>query len=528
MSIILFLLLGLIIPLHALDTPERITEAPFFDIPLASPETLATLSTDITKSYTFTDEDYKKLQSLIEIIYLNSAAHLASTLHLEIDSGEVFRVGTLSDVHAERLSALALTQKTINNEIESAFKSEKSLNNPVIKNMLSRILINTFTELFIDGYYPSEMSWCTCTKVSERLAFAVRLVQEIRNKFKNTTKKLIYTSFGSGNLLQDYLTLSELLLSHPSIQLHLIDFNYQYIPYGKKATKLSKKHTSTHLEGWVTGKKIDFVKTRLVQYVSAFKKSVTYFSIDLYSDAYTYSLQFKRAKGNARKPDVLVSVDPDSDMFAAEYPSQANALLIKIVNESGTQDIAGILAPQTVRQRVAFINKEFELNKDNASFIESLKSLVAKASTTTPGTSVGALIPQFVNPFNTFYAAQKPQEMCAARKATLESPSFEDDEADKSSEPVPENIIRETKENDDKIMRTNSLCGRIADTDVFIFIAANPELTFQDLINTCTQSGTIAAGLLHKGHLWNVKPDITTVTETTFYNDQASKFISFS
>ncbi len=72
-----------------------------------------------------------------------------------------------------------------------------------------------------------DLNWCTCYKPSERIFFIIQLVLDIKKQFPNKSTKLIYTSLGSGGLLQDYLTLQELVRAgYNNITINIIDLSY--------------------------------------------------------------------------------------------------------------------------------------------------------------------------------------------------------------------------------------------------------------------------------------------------------------
>jgi hypothetical protein len=208
----------------------------------------------------------------------------------------------------------------------------------VLKEVLGRMLAATLAELIVKDVSES-LDWCTCTAEYRRITLALLMVNEIREKFQNPTERIVYTSFASGNLLQDYVILSELLLSHNNILVNLIDLNYPDIPAlakknlkEKVAKNLHKLEMKSRQEN---AEMIDSFKVKIAQVISTRKfgnNKNPHFDVNVYQNAYEY---ISRAKTNPQeKSNVLLMVDPSVFSYAIEdYSSMANVINVWIDQE---------------------------------------------------------------------------------------------------------------------------------------------------------------------------------------------------
>ncbi len=219
----------------------------------------------------------------------------------------------------------------------------------VLKQVLARMIAAALIELVLnDGSEPLE--WCTCTAEYKRITLALLIVNELREKFENPTERIVYTSFASGNLLQDYVALGELLLSHNNILVNLIDLNYPDIPaLAKKNLKKAEAHNLHILEmksQQESAEMIDSFKVKIAQVISERRwgnNEKAHFDVSVYQNAYEYIF---RAKTNPQeKSNVLVMVDPSVFSYAiADYPSMANVINVWIDQE--TKPVFNVYLPR--------------------------------------------------------------------------------------------------------------------------------------------------------------------------------------
>jgi len=164
------------------------------------------------------------------------------------------------------------------------------------------------------------------------------LVNEIREKFPNKNQRIVYTSFASGNLLQDYVALSELLLSHTDILVNLIDLEYPDIPaLAKKDLNIEEPHNLHMLEmkdKQECADMIDNFKVKIAQVISERRSGENYnFEVNIYQNAYEYIARVQ--KNPDEKSNILILVDPSVGSFGmADFPSLSNVINVWIDQES--------------------------------------------------------------------------------------------------------------------------------------------------------------------------------------------------
>lgn len=110
---------------------------------------------------------------------------------------------------------------------ESMSSSDLTLLSSSDQEMLKRILINRFdpaAHIFM---------WCTCVNAGYRIQFIMILINTVLKKHAVDKKRLKYISMSSGMLLQDYLTVKELLYRGYNLNLTLID------PFNPKQAQLN-------------------------------------------------------------------------------------------------------------------------------------------------------------------------------------------------------------------------------------------------------------------------------------------------
>jgi hypothetical protein len=74
------------------------------------------------------------------------------------------------------------------------------------------------------------LGWCDCEgmPISKRMLFVLKIVTAVENKFPDRATKIFWTSLGSGNLLQDFLILQQLVLAgYTKIHLNVIDGHFK-------------------------------------------------------------------------------------------------------------------------------------------------------------------------------------------------------------------------------------------------------------------------------------------------------------
>ncbi len=203
-----------------------------------------------------------------------------------------------------------------------------------LKEMLERMIINVFTELILKDI-SKPLDWCTCTAEYKRITLALLLINEIREKFPNKNDRIVYTSFASGSLLQDYVVLSELLLSHTNFLVNFIDLEYPDIPALIKKDLSTEYPRDLHMlemkNKQETANMIDSFKIKMAQVMS--ERGLDYnFDVDIYQNIYQYIASAQ--KNTDEKSNIMILVDPSVGSFGmANFPSLANVINVWIDQE---------------------------------------------------------------------------------------------------------------------------------------------------------------------------------------------------
>ena len=212
----------------------------------------------------------------------------------------------------------------------------KAIQEQELQWMLERMMANALVELLLQDVSQS-LDWCTCTAEYKRITLAILLVNETREKFPNKNQHIVYTSFASGDLLQDYVALSELLLSYTDILVNFIDLEYPDIPALAKKNLRAEEPRNLHILEMTNKQEqadiIDSFKVKIAQVISERSIDVNYnFEVNIYQNAYEYIARVQ--KNPAEKSNILILVDPSVFSFGIEdFPSLANIIDVWIDQE---------------------------------------------------------------------------------------------------------------------------------------------------------------------------------------------------
>lgn len=227
---------------------------------------------------------------------------------------------------------------------------------------------------------PSRMDYCSCISQDTRVHFADNVVKHITQKFPDRAMNLVYTSFASGHLLQDFMIIGRLLkLGYTHITVNLIDNTYPTV-YGRITRKLpdiqliglasyfdeitAKKRQAANIAN--PRERQDYLKSlqlqeravyeksrvRSTMVIENFKKQLAQLATEgqkievfIYPNAFDYLERFildldasPRAQQDQLKSHVLVMVDPGMDLSTRpageQFVSQAN--IIRAIDNYGT------------------------------------------------------------------------------------------------------------------------------------------------------------------------------------------------
>lgn len=212
----------------------------------------------------------------------------------------------------------------------------KVMQEQALKSLLERVMVNGLIELVLKDISDS-LDWCTCIAEYKRITLVLLLVNETREKFPQQNHHLVYTSFAAGNLLLDYLVLSELLLSHTNILVNLIDLEYPDIPALAKKNLSIGNPTDLHMLEMKNKQEsadlIDSFKIKIAQIVSEKPTNINYnVEVNVYQNAYEYIAYVQ--KNPKEKSNILLLVDPSVFVFGiADFPPLANVINVWIDGE---------------------------------------------------------------------------------------------------------------------------------------------------------------------------------------------------
>jgi hypothetical protein len=237
--------------------------------------------------------------------------------------------------------SVLLIKKSVHDAIAatsmSLIKFGKTEQEQVFKEMLERMVASTLVELILKDA-DKFLDWCTCTAEYKRITLALLMVNEILEKFPNKNERIVYTTFASGDLLQDYVVLNELLLSHINIVVNLIDLdNPDIFALAKKNLRKEEPHSLHMLEMKNQQERADVIdafKVKMAQIISGKKSNGEryHFDVNLYQNAYEY---IYRVKANPQeKSNILLMVDPGAGIGGvADFPSLSNVINVWIDQE---------------------------------------------------------------------------------------------------------------------------------------------------------------------------------------------------
>jgi len=224
------------------------------------------------------------------------------------------------------------------------------------RNMMTRVMTNCFIEFALKDQN-KKMNWCTCIAEPKRIALVILMATDARNSFA-VSKKLIYTSFASGGLMQDYLLVSELFETFTDIDVNLIDLVYPDVLTLKAVKKQEEKikrekkkgysarleHMDSLIKFHESAQLIDMFKTRIAQQISLKNKNKQYhFEVTVYDNGYQYA-QYAQ-KNPDEKSDILYLTDPAVGYdTTAQYPALANVVDIWI-NASPESSVFTLFMP---------------------------------------------------------------------------------------------------------------------------------------------------------------------------------------
>lgn len=249
----------------------------------------------------------------------------------------------------------------------------------ILKGLLERVLVSALIELILQDTGES-LSWCECHAEYKRITFALLVINEVREKFQNNNKRIVYTSFASGSLLQDYVILSELLLSHTNMLVNFIDLDYPDVPALTKKDLRAKEPRSLHVMEMKNKQEsadmLDSFKIKIAQVISEKRLgSVGYkFDVNIYQNVYDYIARVQ--KNPDEKSNILIMVDPSVGSFGMEdFPSLANVINVWIDEEEFP-----VFTIYTPRHHGASLYQAIE--SANPEIIESLRGQLVQLITT--------------------------------------------------------------------------------------------------------------------------------------------------
>jgi len=233
------------------------------------------------------------------------------------DSHEFLRntIGTLVNVQSSNL--------------QDSFKPQSSQPIDELKSLVKSLLY----DYFLMKWTTTKLDLCTCTPIGLRLTLIIEILNETKKLYPNKTQPLVYTSLGSGGLLQDYLTLKQLIeAGYKDIKVNLIDLTYpevieEYID--PERIKDESEAEYTHLDFIKEHPTFEPFEQQLKKIARANNSSII---ISTYNTAEWYKYQAQETE--PEKSNILVMVDPDVIIRYYEllkaFPSEASILGIKI------------------------------------------------------------------------------------------------------------------------------------------------------------------------------------------------------
>ncbi|GEM_PF-5657042 len=259
--------------------------------------------------------------------------------------------------------AQACAQEVKNYPLETSLENASLENIALVRSALEGILY-----LAINTFFEYRLSWCDCQPFEKRIALALRIVFDIRQRYA-PTDHIVYTSLASGSLLQDYIIIKYLKNSgFNSLEINFIDPGYldtyqlnQLTKFAK--TSFAKEHASflsqlfpqeilwkaseTTEEKAATKATTEKVAEAINPSIGIgaslsntaaylfFKKEIEALGISIktYDSAYSYIARVTgpSKSAEAEKTDVLVMADVDTFIYTSPpYPSEAEIIALEL------------------------------------------------------------------------------------------------------------------------------------------------------------------------------------------------------
>ncbi len=200
----------------------------------------------------------------------------------------------------------------------------------------------------------AEFIWCQCGGAPARLDFIIQVIAATLQRFKNK-ESIVYTSLGTGWLLHDFLTITELIQAgYKDIIVNIIDIEYpddialprtaqeklkklQDIIHEKNKRLLSEEYYTLQGEQvytghpWEAANIIDKFTLEITKYISRNKKNSNV-HVYHFSSAYDYLSKLKIL--DQKKSDIITMVDPDRPAIyeipdAEAFPTRSNTIIIQ-------------------------------------------------------------------------------------------------------------------------------------------------------------------------------------------------------
>lgn len=198
-----------------------------------------------------------------------------------------------------------------------------------------------------------DLTWCSCRQFlpHERIFFIIQLILDIEQQFPDKKKPVVYTSLASGGLLQDYLTIQELILSgYNNIVINIIDAIYPDLTklpktYADRIKQLNKlkssgKEKSPEASIIENSLRIENFQYHLGVLASNHPEIKPSLNFNYFRSAHEYIMDVD--DGMRPKTTVLIMVDPDRPAWykaTPETPASAiNMILLQKTPEPGQDD----------------------------------------------------------------------------------------------------------------------------------------------------------------------------------------------
>jgi hypothetical protein len=179
----------------------------------------------------------------------------------------------------------------------------------------------------------SFLKWCPCMLADKRIDLAFTVVHDIMNHFPDRTQHLTYVSLGSGDLLQDFVIIAELIHEgYCALELIGIDLKYKHIRHITitNGHKRVSKGTNSSKEAAEVAHMIGAFKSSVAELLQT--KSALDCTVELYPyiSAYAYIEAVKA--GLEDKAQVLVMADPTRFLPYLEVNSMGEANCLEFVD----------------------------------------------------------------------------------------------------------------------------------------------------------------------------------------------------